>query len=200
MSKFVDRYYGALRILGRTPWLVSVVLLFVAATLVNTHFEQGITAATGVKILDMQFSYTAQQAQSTLAALGSTGRSAYASWLWIDFAFAIAFALFQTTTIFRLADRISPALRALAFLPLVRGLLDLVEDALVAALLGAFPRAIPWLAVLAGTVTTTKWVLGDALIAIFLLLGVLSTWRSLRDKKRALAGSGMPDALNGAKA
>jgi hypothetical protein len=135
--------------------------------------------AAGMKILDQELFYTADQAFQRLNLFGEQGRKVYSTILMGDLVYPALLGLFlcvSITLLFRKLQFRSVFWRYLAFLPLANMLFDYLEDTLIFSLLRNFPSQMPITATTAGYVTFTKnmfgmlsfFVLGFALVALII--------------------------------
>ncbi len=132
----------------------------------------------GAGILDMEFTYTPQQAYAMLGALGDAGREFYlTSILPLDLIVPLAYAVFYAVTISWFLSRWLPAespWMRLNVVPLVAGIADYCEDIGVITMLLFYPTELYGVAAVTGVISTVKFLLVVA--SILLVLGALAGW------------------------
>lgn len=139
----------------------------------------------GVGPLDLNFTYSGAQAIETLTAMGAEGRAMYRTIEWaLDIVYPVAYTLFFGLLISWLFNKgLSPAspLRRWNILPAGGFLFDLLENASIIAMIGAFPAISPALASAAGIFTLLKWLFAGGSMALA-LVGLVS-WLRKRTQK-----------------
>ncbi len=140
----------------------------------------------GAGILDMEFTYTPEQAYAMLAALGDAGRAFYlTSVVPLDLVFPLAYTLFYAVAITWLLARWLPAESTwmrLNLVPLVTGAADYCENAGVIAMLLAYPAELYGVAAFTAVVSPIKF----TFIALSMLIipGALAGWAASVLKRR----------------
>ena len=131
----------------------------------------------GQGMLDMRFGYTAETAYGMFAQIGEQGRLLYTQLLGLDFVFTVVYMLLQTLLITALMHKaaIPDRLTVLNLIPLLRCLLDLLENTLLYFLLIRYPAAHGSLVAFCSVVTVAKLVLNYGYMGMMFLLGALST-------------------------
>jgi len=131
----------------------------------------------GLSILDMRLQYTPPDVQELLTALGEDGRSSYQlTHLSLDLAFPLLYSLFFASAFIQLGARleISPRRQHLpAWLALLAGAMDLVENFSIVRLVAAFPVELPGLVRFAQIATLAKFSLFVLNILLLVNLFVL---------------------------
>lgn len=161
---------------ARTPVLVAtagaaIALLFVFPAL-----------PVGGELLDARFGYSHAEANTAMSAYGEQGRRVYV-WasLTMDTLLPIAYAGFLAGVLYRLRPR--DGLRTLALLPVAAGLLDLLENAQIVAMLIGYPDVAPGqvaLASLTNQAKTCVFLAAVALVAVFVVLALVRRWTGKR--------------------
>ncbi len=131
----------------------------------------------GLSILDMRLQYTPTDVQELFIALGEDGRSSYQlTHLTLDLAFPLFYTFFFASAFIQLGAHleISPKRQHLpAWLALLAGAMDLVENFSIVKLVTAFPVELPGLVRVAQIATLAKFslfVLNLLLLANLLIL------------------------------
>jgi hypothetical protein len=147
----LDRVYAIVARLATWPVIGRLVAAFV---LLFLGFQLRSRALGGVPVLDVRFGYTPDGARDVLEALGEAGRSLYvATQLTLDVAFPLVYAALFAALIVRWHDR-EPARRLLA-IPLLGGLMDLLENVTAVILASTYNGAaspLAWVTSAAGIV------------------------------------------------
>lgn len=131
----------------------------------------------GQGMLDMQFGYSAGQAYAMFAEIGETGRQLYVRLLGLDGLFTVVYMVLQALLITALMrkTRVPEQWITLNLLPLVRCVLDIVENILLCYVLIRYPAQYHGLVAACSWVTSIKLALHYGYIGIMFLLGALST-------------------------
>ena len=126
---------------GRAALLALLALLATAAVVFGCGPIGALRdAAPDGTLLDME-PRSAGAAMAWIDGLGAAGRALCARHLWWDGAFLLVHATCSFVLLRAAAQRLSPRLAAIAWLPIAVGVLDVVENALVARMLAAHPAA-----------------------------------------------------------
>lgn len=143
----------------------------------------------GLVILDLQMFYTPSHAYAFLDQLGVVGRAAYLRMLGLDFLFIIGYVLFNSIFIFlafKLICNKTNVMHSLCLLPVFTGILDIIENFVIIAMLQRFPEQIYTAARVAGCLTTIKTILaiiGMVIMAIAIPAALLVSKRiSLKNR------------------
>ena len=117
-------------------------------------------AGASVRPLDLRFSYSQEQAYTTLLALGDHGRRLYGFVEGtIDVFYPVLYALFLFLLIERLLRGTRPRwLDLAALVPFAAMVFDWLENAAILAMIARFPRPPGAVATLGSAFTTLKWV------------------------------------------
>ena len=124
-------------------------------------------------ILDLDFFYSAAQAYQRLAGFGPDGRATYLRILMGDLIYPGLLGVFISVTLSLLLRRIVPAggaWRYVNLLPIANMAADYLENAMLIALLAAYPAQLNGIAAIAGVATAIKSVFG---LLSFVALGVV---------------------------
>lgn len=138
----------------------------------------------GLGTLDMRFLYSPSDAAELFERLGAAGRQTYTRLLTFDFAFLLSYMMMQSLLISALIRKANLPERwnKLNLLPILRSLLDAIENCLLLVLLTAYPVQYPAIAVIASVITTVKLGINYAYIALVFSLGAISTRASMTKK------------------
>ncbi|MDX2042606.1 MAG: hypothetical protein SF097_15400 [Acidobacteriota bacterium] len=169
---------------GRNVVLTIIIWLAVSVCLFNFGPYTTLRASDG-ELLEERFGYSAAQVAARLETLGETGRALYRRFQYFDAVNALLTAAALTLLMSYLLMRLFPSRSALwfaAYLPLLIGALELLENSLLLALLRAFPEPLPWVAAIAGWTTRLKLTVSLPLFLLIvvglLALAVKRWWRS----------------------
>lgn len=125
-------------------------------------------------MLEERFGYSTSQAQTWLEALGPAGRSAYVQFQWLDAGVAIlgaiVFVLAIAWGLGRIGRERTPW-RWLAGVPVLIGVLELLENICLGLTASAHPELVSELVTLASATTMAK--LGLSPVGMIAVLGVL---------------------------
>lgn len=133
--------------------------------------------SSGQGMLDMRFGYTAESAYSMFGFIGEEGRLLYTQLLGLDYLFTVVYMLLQTLLITALMHkaRISERFLLLNLIPLLRCLLDMLENTLLYFLLIRYPVVYPSVISICSIVTVVKLSLNYGYMGMMFLLGALSS-------------------------
>jgi len=151
-------------------------LFFVAFSIVLFNFgpvPDVVEAADG-PLLDTRFGWDHDDARSFLSALDTEGRRLYAFALLIDTLYGLTFAVAGTLVLAWISGRLVAPTNPLGWvvlLPVLAGVLDLVENAGIFTLLALFPSVPSALGAALGLVTATKLILVN-LSTVLTILGL----------------------------
>lgn len=108
------------------------------------------------EMLDMKPGYSYDEAMALMAAYGPDGRTTYV-WgsLLLDTLFPLAYVTLFAGLTYRF--RLTEGTWWLAFLPMAAGVLDLLENVQITAMLVGYPDVSPSQVASASAVTTVKW-------------------------------------------
>ena len=119
------------------------------------------------EMLDMKPGYSYDEAMASMEAYGPDGRTAYA-WgsMLLDTLFPLVYVTLFAGLIHRF--RLSEGTWWLAFVPVAAGILDLLENVQITAMLVGYPDLSPSQVASASAATTAKWTIG----AVYQILGI----------------------------
>jgi len=187
--KYLDEISGKIERLAGRKYVIPLVILLVlilSVMQVGPYSLAKLTEASdGVGMLDMKFGYSQNLVYRMMENLGAVGRQLYMRILCIDFLFVIVFMLLQAILISVLlpAAKIGANRNALILLPLFRGAFDILENALLLAILTGYPSRNATLIGAAGLMTILKWVVFIATIVVIVVLCVLALRRYIASSK-----------------
>lgn len=148
-------------------------------------------ASGGFGPLDSRFSYSATEVEAALKAYGAEGRRLYLlGEMTLDVLYPVVYGLFLSLTItycYRLVLPADHPLLRLALLPLATLAIDYLENASLVTLLANYPRLLPGLEVIAGALTTVKWILAIASLAAVMVGLVAVVVKRVRSRGAAKA-------------
>ena len=128
--------------------------------------------------------YTPDKLYSELATWGDAGRQHYVDFrLGLDPVWALLYTAFLVTTISVAMRRIYPPesrMQLTNLLPLIPMLADLAENFMGIALVSAFPARMDWLAWIAATTSSIKWVTLTVGHLVMLVAISAAIWIALR--------------------
>ena len=161
---------------GRTAVALVAALFFAAFSLVlfNLGPVPAVVEAADAPLLDTRFAWDQDDARGFLSALGGEGRRLYALALLIDTLYGLTFAIAGTLVLAWISGRLMAPTHPLGWvmlLPVLAGVLDLVENTGIFTLLALFPSTPPALGAALGLVTATKLILVN-LSTILTMLGL----------------------------
>ena len=158
-------------LVSTTPALVSTLLS--TLVLVLAVFP---ALPIGGELLDVKSGYSYEEAIAALEAYGEEGRRVYAwSSATLDTLLPIVYASLLAGLVYRF--RPAERLRALAYLPIAAGFLDLCENAQIIALLVAYPDVYATQVAIASLFTLSK---GYAVACCGILTAVLGVVSAVR--------------------
>ena len=165
-----------LRRVASGPVTLVAALFFVAFSIVlfNLGPVPAVVEAADAPLLDTRFGWGQDDARGFLSALGGEGRRLYALTLLIDTLYALTFAVAGTLVLAWISGRmVAPTnqLRLVMLLPVLAGVLDLVENMGILGLLALFPSVPSGLGAALGLVTATKLILVN-LFTVLTILGL----------------------------
>ena len=170
----------------KTSWLA--ILLLLALTLLMMFLMNGtqlpfsnptiVTHSGGLAILDMQTSFSPDDAYELFTALGSAGRQAYLILhlvpdMIFPIGYALTFAFISAWFLVRLLP-LDHRLQWLIMIPLISGLADVIENLSLVICNLAYPSRIDWLVRLANLSTKIKF--GLLPIGLVFLIIIVVVW------------------------
>jgi hypothetical protein len=174
----MTRVYGRMTFLTTWP---AVGLLFVAFLVCQFGFNLRAEAlGLGKEVLDTQRWYTPADARRLLEDLGPDGRTLYArTEVTLDLEFPVVYGSLFVALIGNLFP--PPAARRVAFVPVLGGFADWVENGLAAYLAWTFDGREDPLARVAAVATAVK-------VAMFLLAMAIVAWGAVRSARGRACG------------
>ncbi len=138
-----------------------------------------------VSYLDGRFVYGSDVAYKIIDDLGFSGRWTYINVLSLDFGVIVFLAGTQVLIIDCLLNKLKCHSKwvVLYFLPIIRGIFDILENASIAILLLNYPKRFYGIATAAGVFTLFKWITMTITMAVIILLVVMLIWKTFRGKK-----------------
>jgi hypothetical protein len=152
-KQYTDIKYFRLAMLG----------FFFASILIDNKWfgtKKLIEITKGIGMIDMQMFNSASGIIKQLSQMGIEGRIFYERLLFLDFAVIFLFGIFQIISILRFVGltRISRKWEYLAAFPLLRGILDAIENILLFFSSHFFPLKNVFLLKLTTVIIFTKWI------------------------------------------
>ena len=155
--------------------------MLVVLTLVSVLFPVVLFPLHGIgdiKLLDLYFSYNADQVYNHLAALGAEGRSSYARMaLTSDLAFPVSYSLTLSIALMLVLRKLFPSVsrfRYLCLFPFLIVIIDWCENLSLAFVTRAFPVRTDAIISSASFFTSLKWSL--VVLTVLLLLATAAFW------------------------
>jgi hypothetical protein len=167
--------------LARSRVILLLLGLYLLLTFVVFPFITGELGrlSGGASMLDMQFSYTPQQAFQAVEAYGEQGRPLYGiSSLTADLLYPVVYSLLLALVMiytFRRAFSPQSPLQGTVYLPFFTALADYLENASVVVLLASYPQRPEAVAQAANVFTSLKW--GLLLVSMLLAVIGIVAWR-----------------------
>ncbi len=166
------------------PLVLMIALPVVIACMVG--FRYLVEALGGVGILDSLYGYDREVVEQKMLAYGEAGRALYAyATLTLDIVYPVAYACLYAGLLARLAHNTRYGWSA--YLPLLAGFVDVVENVQIHFLLTGYPNLpamLPdWQIASASFTTQAKWVLIAATGGALLVLGAYRLVRWLRERR-----------------
>jgi hypothetical protein len=167
--------------LATPPTIVGMALVTVWLAALFRYRAKHLAELAGgeVTIIDGAFFSTPARLHGSIGSYGDAGRAFYRmTELTLDVVFPLAYALFLLIALAWAVRRGFPMMPAVASagraLPIVGAAADLCENAGIAALLSAYPRQLPVVAVLTMIATPVKFLALSA--SLVLLVGAVVRW------------------------
>lgn len=161
-------------ILKNAKWR-KVLILLGLVVLVNLLLALSLGGNPNIKPLDLQFSYSLEEAYKMISAYSEQERAVYILVeLTVDIIYPIIYSLCLSFALFLLFGKMT-----LAKLPLFLALIELIENACIVTLLVNYPHEHPGLVGFASVFTSLKWILA---VTCLLLVIVGGTLRLLKSK------------------
>lgn len=166
------------------------VVIALATSVAATVLDLAVAApvrpfATGGRLLDETFGYTAALLYGELDRYGPEGRDLYASFLVGDSVYAPVYAIALAVSIGYAARRVlptAPLARWLAAVPLATGAADWLEDGALGAALLLYPERLDGLVAVASGVTMVKLLLAWTAVALTVVGVIGIAYRILRER------------------
>lgn len=164
---------------------ITVLILMLKGPFGSERIKQ---LSAGLGTLDMRFLYSPSDAAELFERLGAVGRQTYTQLLTFDFAFLMSYMMMQSLLISALIRKANLPERwnKLNLLPILRSLLDAIENCLLLVLISTYPAHYPAITVIASGITTVKLAINYAYIALVFSLGAITT-RATMIKKQSIA-------------
>ncbi|MCX7744381.1 MAG: hypothetical protein N2167_07445 [Flavobacteriales bacterium] len=129
----------------------------------------------GLKLLDLELSYTLHQVQLLFETLGEEGRTIYRVIEYTeDFFYPLSYGLLLSLGIVYFFKKSFPKITQMALLgifPLVAMMFDYAENFLIIQMLSAYPQISETKVILASSATTLKW--GFVIVSLLLIFSAL---------------------------
>jgi hypothetical protein len=162
--------------------ILAIILILMEKGPFGTTKLRQLTGGTGM--LDMQFGYSVSQVYSMLEIVGNEGQQIYIKLLYLDFAFMIFYTLFQSLIITALIKkaRLNDYFKILNIVPLLRSVLDVIENFTILKLILNYPLKMPILVHFSSSITIFKLTINIIVIGFIFLLGALVTKQNIDSK------------------
>ena len=135
---------------------------------------------------DMQHDgYQPENVYRWLDGIGSSGRQAYLMNLLLDFLFILVFMVLLSLIIAYLVEKsgLGKQLGLVIILPVLRGILDIVENCFMLKILSDYPNKLPAIVSISSMVTVSKFIVLDVIIVVLIGLLVFFAWKTLYRRK-----------------
>lgn len=186
MNGFVDRLDRWAT--GRIILALTAGFVLFSAVVFPAVVERIEAYSGGVGPLDVEFSFSAQEAYSRIEAYGPEGRQLYA---WVEATLDVAFPLIAASLLsllilflLRRAFPDSRTIRRLALVPFGTLAADLLENTGILVLLLSYPTRLDELAELTSLVVSAKWILVVTSLVIVVFAAGVTVTRSIRSLSR----------------
>lgn len=180
LAKFIGKFAS------QKAFRLAMLLFFISTFLINNPWfgqKHLVEATNGLGMIDMNMVNTSDGILSHLKDFGTLGRSIYQRLLLLDYVLIITLGAFQTISILRLLNNVSPKLEWLIIFPIARGIFDGVENILLYISAGLYPSFNMWLLKLASGFIFLKWVAFGITIVILLGLAIINLYQILIRRK-----------------
>ncbi len=140
------------------------------------------------EILDLKPSYSFEEAMAAMEEYGEDGRTVYA-WasMTLDTLFPLCYVTLFAGLIYRF--RLTERTWLLAYLPVISGIVDLLENAQITAMLFSYPHIGGTQVALASAATSTKTFLGHVYqvlgAGLLLIAGIRAAYSKIRSDESA---------------
>ena len=167
----------------RTILLVLLLYNIFLSQVMAPHAEEMRSFAGDWGAPDGHLFYTPDKLYSELTTWGDAGRQHYIDFrLGLDPVWALLYTAFLVTTLSVALRRIYPMssrMQQLNLLPLIPMLADLAENFMGVALVSAFPERMDWLAWIATSTSSIKWITLTIGHLIMLIAVAVAVWLAL---------------------
>jgi hypothetical protein len=174
---------------GRAALIAVLVYVVFSLVFFNLGPVPAMVETANAPLLDTRFAWGGDDARHFLATLGEEGRRLYALVLLIDTLYVLTFAVTGALLLAWLSSRVlnpRSLLRWVSLLPVTAGVLDLIENAGILALLGLFPTVPAALGTTLGFITAAKLMLVNLSTALVILgLVIVAILAVLNRRRRA---------------
>lgn len=177
-------FYARLIAISRRRVLAGLMILFTILSMVVFPYVSTRLAelSGGVRMIDMETSYTPNQVFKMVAAYGNEGRSLYilttcTADLLFPFNYSFLFALLIIATYRRAFPR-GKMVRLVYLAPFATAFFDLLENTGLVLLLASYPQQWILVAQIASLFTTLKWALMIITFVLVLIgfVGLIASW------------------------
>lgn len=184
--------YNGLKKLGTAKGIIiTLIILGLISFFINSNIigmGKLYEITDGVGILDMKFSYTADEAYSLFDALGADGRSFCLTRISpLDMIYPAAYTMFFIALLAFIIKKIFPKnnkMMVLSLIPIVGGLFDYLENIMVIIMLNNYPTLLTGIVHTANVFTIIKWTSFPVTISLIVIGLVILLIR--RNKKQPL--------------
>ncbi len=174
-----------------TTWLMITTLLFMIAFMAFVLPGQSAEASQHsgkAGSPDLSFFYSPEKLKEMASDYGIEGRQAYIQARWtFDLVFPLVYASFLTVGISWFINRLDnlPAILQLSNLvPILGGILDLLENTGTSLSMAQFPDPDPFWLILASFATPVKWILVSGSFILYFILGAWLLYQKINYSKR----------------
>lgn len=187
----MDIVYRKIKKISTWKGIIILTLLFFVALFTINGKPLGVAKlkeyTDGVGILDLERTYTPEQAYRILESQGEIGRQFYKRIIiLLDFVFPTIYMIFWSVIINFLFTRwltTENKMHKLCLVPLLAGISDYIENVLILTMIHYFPQKLYNIAVLANVMTILKGIFSG--LSIFLIIaGVVGLIRKTMNEKK----------------
>lgn len=168
-----------------------MLLFFVSTFMIDNQWfgQQYLKQVTGLGMIDMNILSSASSIYNHLCRIVKEGRDIYLMLLKLDYILIVSLGAFQVVSILRLLKNVSSKLNALILLPIVRGLLDAIENVLLYIATATYPLKNAAMLKMTSVLIFSKWVAFWLTIGVLLILAAVNIYKIIKRREKAMKES-----------